>query len=425
MRSLSKTSIAIGLGVLLVAMVAIVAATSGIGQASVSGDNVAEVDGEAITQEQFDNAMRQAALRQGLQEPPAQDDPQYELIRNEALGDLFDIAWIQGEADNRGVEVSDRQIQDQLTQIKQQNFKTDAKYQEFLQQSGFTQEDVDLRVKLQLLSTAIQEGVANDLPPVDNAEIEEFYNQNKAQFEQPEQRDIRLVLTKDQATADEAKALLEADPTDANWAKVAKDFSTDPTSKDKGGVRTAITPGVLKGEMDAAVFDAELNTIEGPVQTPLGFYVFEVTKETPGGVQPLDEIKEQLKQQLDGQKQQEVFSAFIDDYRSKWTELTICADGFEFDRCDNFTAAAAAECTTEQAEQTGCPPPVLGRSPLAPGGATLGAAGGAPQRPHPPGEGAPEAAGGFPGGLPPGAVPGGAAPPTGAPPTGAPPARPT
>ncbi len=429
MRSVSKTTVAIVLGAILVGVFAFVAVTQGIGSPSVSDDAVAKIDEDIdditvddieiirdgeITEAGFDRALQQAAKRQGLQEPPAESDPQFELIRNEALGDLFDIAWISGEAKERGIEVTDLQVQQELATIKQQNFKTDAKYQQFLEQSGFTQGDVDLRVKLQILSGDIQEKVSSGLPEVSDSEIEEFYDENKVQFEQPEQRDIRLVLTKDEAAANEAKTQLEADPSDANWLKVAKESSTDPASKDKGGVRSAITPGVLEGEMDAAVFEAPLNTIQGPVQTPLGFYVFEVTKETPGGAQPLDQIKEQLKQQLEGQKQQEVFSAFVEDYRSKWTDLTTCAEGFEFDRCDNFTAESQIECTDEQASQTGCPPPVIGRNPISPGqggGGVFGASGGAPQRPHPPGEGAP-APTGIPGGIPGGAVP---APPGAAP----------
>ncbi|MGZ5341052.1 MAG: peptidyl-prolyl cis-trans isomerase [Solirubrobacterales bacterium] len=423
-----KARIAAVFGAVVIVAVVIAALTSGIGHADVPEGDVASVDGDGISQAQFDRALQQAALQQGVEDVPAPGDQQYDALRDQAMGDLLDVAWIQKEAEEQGVSVSDRQVQTQLEQTKKQNFKTDAEYQKFLETSGYTQEDVDLRIKLQLLSQMIQQKLTTDAPKVSDSEVEDFYNQNKAQFEQPETRDIRIVLTKDQAQADEAKKALEADNSDASWQKVAAEFSTDEASKDKGGVRAGVTAGVLEGDLDGQVFDAEQDTVLGPVQTPLGFYVFQVDKITPGGAQPLSAVQAQLKQQLQAQAQQESFSAFIEDYRAKWTSVTLCADGFVIDRCDNFVPGATMPCTASA--QAGCPAPVLERSPLAPGAAGAGSlgggGGGAPQRPHPPGAaqtppGAPGAAGA--GGaqsvpVTPGAAGGAGAAPTGAAPPG-------
>jgi parvulin-like peptidyl-prolyl isomerase len=142
----TKTNIAIGLAVALLAAVLIAAATGGITKDSVPSDDVAVVNGTPITNDQFAAAMKQSALQQGLQAAPNPGDPQYTTIRDAALGDLLDIAWIQGEAKDQGIEVSDREVQQQFQTTKQQNFKTEAEYQKFLQTSGFTEADVLLRV---------------------------------------------------------------------------------------------------------------------------------------------------------------------------------------------------------------------------------------------------------------------------------------
>ena len=418
MRGFSKTRVAAVLGVLLVVAIVIAALTGGITHANVPSDAVATVDGDDISKADFDRALEQTAKQQGVTQVPSPGDPQYEQLRDQAMGTLLDTAWIQGEAEDQGVTVSDRQIQTQLQQTKQQNFKTEAEYQKFLEQSGYTQADVDLRVKLQLLSQEIQKKLTANADQVSDAEVEDFYNANKKQFEQPEQRDIRVVVTKDQAQAEAAKKALEADNSPQSWDKVAAKYSTDQASKDKGGVRQAVTPGTLEGDLDSQVFDAAQGVVSGPVQTPLGFYVFQVDKITPGGAQPFDQVKAQLKQQLQSQSEQESFSAFIEDYRAKWTDVTVCADGYVIDRCENFVAGGTQPCTEQQQKQTGCPPPVTERSPVAPGtaGASAlgGAPGGAPQRPHPAGAGAAPGAPGVPG-VP--TTPGGAAP-TGAPPSG-------
>jgi hypothetical protein len=149
--------------------------------------------------------------------------------------------------------------------------------------------------------------------------------------------------------------------------------------------------------------------------------VFQVDSITPSATQPFDQALPQVKQQLEGQAQQEAFAGFLQDYRDRWSALTICADDFTIERCDNFTGSAAQPCPDPtlppeqqqtQIEQTGCPPPVLTISPAAPGSIepVVPVSGGSPQRPHPPGEdqaAQPQ--------LPGGAIPGGGAVPGGAP----------
>ena len=65
----------------------------------------------------------------------------------------------------------------------------------------------------------------------------------------PESRDVRVVVNKDKAKAEAAKALLEKDDSPASWKKVAAKYSEDPTTKTKGGLqpgadrRTSGQPG--------------------------------------------------------------------------------------------------------------------------------------------------------------------------------------
>lgn len=398
---MSKQVIAIVLGVALIAAVVIAAATGGISKADVPSGDVATVDGHGISQADYDNALKQVAAAQSVTTLPKPGDPQYTALHDAAIGQVLDQQWIEGEAKDKGITVSDRQIADQLATTKQQNFKTEAEYQAFIQKSGYTQADVNERIKLQLLSDALQKQISAKVPTVTQKEAEDFFIQNRAQFQQPESRDIRLILNKDPAQIDKAKASLESDSSDANWNKVAAQYSTDSASKDKGGVQTGVTPGVLQGDLDSAVFDAPLNQIEGPVTTPLGTYIFEVTQDSPASSQPFSAVSAQLIQQLQSQKQQDVFSAFIADYRDKWSNVTICAKGYVTDRCDNF-GGATTECPPadvvakgdkaieDYVNTTGCPAVVNSRAPITAGTAgALGVSGGSPQRPHPPGAAAP------------------------------------
>ncbi len=270
-------TLAIVFGGILVVAVAAIVLFGDVGHESPSGDEIIKVEGQGgITEDQLTAALEQAAKSQGLPGAPAEDDPQFEAVREQALNDLLDQLWIEGEAERRGVTATDTEVQQEFEQTKKQSFKTEKEYQDFLKESGFTQEDIDQRVRLQVVSTKIQEKITEDAAQVSDEQAEDFYEQNKEQFSQPASRDIRLVLNKDEAKAQQAFDQLSADNSEASWNKVAAEFSTDASSKDKGGVRQAVTEGVFTEPFNGEVFGAAEGEVLGPIETPEGFYVFQV-----------------------------------------------------------------------------------------------------------------------------------------------------
>jgi len=90
-------------------------------------------------------------------------------------------------------------------------YGTLADFQKFLKQYGQTVNDIMLRVRLDLLSQKIRDKVIKGKDQVSDAQIQDFYNKNKARFSQPETRDLQIVLTKTQGNANKAKAALIAD----------------------------------------------------------------------------------------------------------------------------------------------------------------------------------------------------------------------
>jgi parvulin-like peptidyl-prolyl isomerase len=433
---LSKRNLAIIFGAALVLTVAIVAVAVGVGHPDVPSDDVAVVDDSSIdveglaedgkiSKEGFDKLFDQTAKQQGLPAAPAPGDPQYQAVHDQAMGTALDIAWITGEAAKDGVTVTDTEVQQQFQQTKQQNFKTDAEYQKFLQQSGFTEADVLARVRLQLISQKIEQKLTGDISDPSESDAKAFYDANSSQFSQPEQRNIRIILNQDPAQVNQALAALKQDNSPASWKKVAAQYSTDSTSKDKGGVRTGVVAGTFEQPLDDQVFNAAQGQLVGPITTPTGTYVFQVDAITPETTQPFDTLKDQIVQQLKSQKQQEAFSAFLTQYRDYWSSKTFCAPDYTIVRCDNFTGkpnpcpdpSLTEAQQQQQIQQQGCPPPVQTISPAAPGSIKLftPAAGGQPQKPHPPGEAVTPSVpgGGIPGGGT--VVPGGGAPSGGAP----------
>jgi parvulin-like peptidyl-prolyl isomerase len=419
-RKLGRQRLALGVfGALFVIVAAGYAIVNGVGHPSVPPGDVAIVthvpqDIGAISEAAFKRALVQQAVQAKLKEPPKPGDEKYEELKTAALGELLDTIWIQGEAEELGISVTPKQIAAELAQIKKTNFKTPAEYQKFLTTSHFTKKDVLARVKLQLLSTRIQEQIAKEAPPPSSSEIADYYNSAKdAQYTTAESRDVRVVVNKDKAKVEAAKAALEKSDSPASWKKVAAKYSEDPTTKTKGGLQPALTEELLASQetLKSAVFGTPTGVVTGPVDVEGKFFVLEVEKLNPAKVKTLGEVSTEIKTQLTQQLSQEVFSEFVAEYQSKWSSRTFCAKGYEIERCANYPSAKRVEKEREQYKSCyeanpkepakECPAPVAQTKPALPGSVTVLKPQGEqlPQRPRP--EGVNEAtAGALPEGVP-------------------------
>ena len=442
----SKRNLAILFGATLVLTVAIVAVAVGVGHPSVPSDDVAVVDDADlnvpglvddghISKTNFNRFLLQTAKQSGSQTVPQPSDPQYQQIKDQAMQTALQVAWIVGEGNREGVSFTDTEVQQSLQQIKSQ-FKTQAEYVKARDQAGLTDADVLERAKLQLIQNKIQDNVQNSAGDVSTDDAKKYYEANKDQFTQPAKRTIRVVQNSDAHKINLAYQALRTDDSAANWKKVAAQYSTDPTSKDKGGLRTDVVPGSFQQPLDDDIFKAPLNELQGPVHTSTGNFVFEVSSATPEQVQGFDDtapsssggaagkISDQIKQQIKSQQQQEALTAFGQDFRDYWTNLTQCADDYVVEGCDNFNGGAPScdpdKLAPSQPGQSsqGCPAPVFsfcqeaqaaqgspsssgqlqcsgtGPTPAAPGSITPFAqtGGTTPQGPHPAGTATAQAA---------------------------------
>ena len=167
---------------------------------------------------------------------------------------------------------------------------------------------------------------------VTDAQITAYYNKNKQRFAQPERRDLRIVLTKGEAKAKQAKAAIDGGQ---SFKAVAKKFSIDQASKAQGGKLPAVAKGQQEKALDTAIFKAKKGQLTGPVKTQFGYYVFEVTKITPASQQSLAQAKATIKQTLASQNQQKALDKFVKSFRKRWKEKTDCREGYRTQDCKN------------------------------------------------------------------------------------------
>ncbi len=273
----------------------------------------------------------------------AQCKQEYDQFKTEVLGFLIRSTWLDQEATKQGVKVSDAELNKQIDAIKKQQFTQKGSYEKFLQNAGLTNEDVLFQQRIRELQDKITAKVTKGKDKVTDAQIAAYYNKNQSRFSSPERRDLRIVLTKEKAKAEQAKKALESGE---SWKSVAKKYSVDQASKNQGGKLSGVAKGQQEKALDNAVFAASQGKLVGPVKTQFGWYVFDVSDITKAKQQSLEDSKASIKQILSSQGQQNALKTFGNDYRKRYKAETDCRKGYQVDDCKNAPKKAATQTTT-------------------------------------------------------------------------------
>jgi foldase protein PrsA len=351
------------------------------GSSGVPSDSVATVAGNSITTQAFNHWMYVAAKSQAAQSPGQPvivptDPPEFtQCIANvkkavpslakqsdktlrsdcqqlfsslsgQVMDFLIKAYWYQADAARQHLSVTNAQVQKAYDQAKQQAYPTASAFNTFLTQTGFTVPDLMFRFRV---SSLFQKLAAKHTTKITPATISAYYASHKSQFGKPQTRDIRIVLTKTRAQAEAAKKALGGGQ---SWTAVAKKYSTDPTTKDKGGLLKGVTKGQEDKALDSASFAAKTNKVLGPVKGQFGYYVFEVTKITKATQQSLAQATPLIGQTLTTQQQSSAQSAVDKVAKSNWQSKTQCAKAYAMADCVGYKAPKTSTTTTPGAATT-------------------------------------------------------------------------
>lgn len=314
--------------ILLAAVLAVGAAGCGGGGGTVPKDAVAVVDGEAVPTADFDTLLAQAKKSYQSQKRafPKAGTEEYQTLKNQAVAFLVQRVEFEQNAKDLELEVTDKQVDERLAQIKKQYFAGDEKkYAKQLADQGLTDKQVRADLRAQLVSEGLFKEVTNDVKVTDK-DVSGYYAENKATYSQPESRDVRHILVKTKALADEIYGQLAGG---GDFTALAKKYSEDPGSKDQGGKLT-VARGQTVAPFDQTAFLLKVGAISRPVKTEYGYHIIEPLSEIkPAKQTPLKDVKDSIKQQLLQTKRNEAMTAWVDDVKREYEDKVRYAVGFQ------------------------------------------------------------------------------------------------
>lgn len=339
---------------------------------SIPGNSVATVAGNPISLQAFNHWMYVAAKEQaaeyaeeGVTEPPiVSSNPTnftscekeiragiptlrtattsalktdckelYTSDEGEVMNFLIQSYWLQASAHKAGI--SDTNILSTLNKELKKEFPTKAKLNAYLasnlKSSGETFADMKFTFRVQELLGKL---VKRDEKKITSASIAAYYKAHKSSYGTAATRNLHLIRTKTEASAQAAYTELKGG---ASWDTVAKKYAADASSKADGGALTNITNGEEEAAVNKAIFSASLNTLVGPVKGIFGYYVLEVTKITPATQESLAKATPAIKSTLTSTQESDAENSVLKASEKAWKKSTTCrTPNYQGSYCSNY-----------------------------------------------------------------------------------------
>ena len=309
--------------------------------ADVPPDAIALVGDEEIPRADFDELINRAktSYKQQKRPFPKAGTPEYDQLKDRAVSYLVQRYEFRKEAEELGIEVTDKELDARLEKIKKETFGGNEKtYRAELKRLGLTEEDAREQIRDVIIQEKLFEKITKDVK-VANEDVEAYYEKNKAQFSQPASRDVRHILVKSKAKADVLYA--ELTQTNADFATLAKRHSEDEGTAGQGGKYPAVK-GQSVPEFDKVAFALDKGEISKPVKTQFGWHIIQATGEIKEEkATPLADVEDSIRQQLLQQEKSEAMRKWVEEMEKKYEDEIVYAVGFAPPKPDTGTGESA------------------------------------------------------------------------------------
>ena len=269
---------------------------------------IAKGKGLEIKRSQLDEALISIKASQGGNIPPEQMG----MLETQVLDQIVTLQLLLGKATD-----ADRQAGKELAAKRLANVKeragSDDNLARQLKSVGLSVER--LQQKLTEEATAESALLRELKVNVTDDDVKKFYDGNPTQFEQAEM--VRashvLISTKDSKTGEDlsedakkeklklAQGIVEKARKGEDFAKLAKEYSDDPGSKDKGGEYT-FPRGQMVPEFESAAFSLKTNQVSDLVTTQFGYHIIKLSEKIPAKKIELSKVSEQVRDHLKRQE---------------------------------------------------------------------------------------------------------------------------
>ncbi|MBT7296942.1 peptidylprolyl isomerase, partial [Candidatus Woesearchaeota archaeon] len=235
------------------------------------------------------NIILESELDEQIQQIKAFNNTELELSNFDILNKIIETELIIQKAKKEGYEINEISIKamaEQQIQSIASQFSSEYEFKTELKKAGFTVSKLKEHYTKQIKQQQLQERIINaeikNKIVTTEAEILEYYNENKENYLRPEMVKLGLIMRSINASTETQKTILEEMTrirneviNGADFQKLAKENSDCP-SAEKGGNLGFFGKGRMVKPFEAAAFKLNIGEISEIVKTDFGYHIIKL-----------------------------------------------------------------------------------------------------------------------------------------------------
>ena len=269
---------------------------------------VAETDQFVVTSGEVIYSLYSMFGKRAFQLASIPNDRLLEIIRANAEN-VAEKKLLLREAEKKGIDVDSTEV-DSILQIQYARAGGKDAFLNLLSSHGFKMDELTRDIKENLKINKLITSIIDTIKVTDS-ELMAEYNEDKTAT-------VRHILLSTQGKSDSEKVeiykkmqkIRERAISGEDFAKLAKEYSEDPGSKDRGGLYENFSRGQMVKEFEDKAFNTPIGEISPIFETKFGYHILKVIsrhKET----KPFDAVKSEIEKEIRSKKENEILTAFL------------------------------------------------------------------------------------------------------------------
>ena len=277
---------------------------------------VLKVNGELIEEGFIEQEMEKLRPAYKLSFAYQSKDEQEKQLKEWSKENVIERTLLHQSAAQSEYEVADEQIKDRIEQLKEQGMLDQLKEDNCISDHS----QLSAYIERQIKAGFIIDSIIADIEEPSDEQIEQFYNDNKEKFKQPER--IRVahivkhcrVYSEEAAAVEELKEIKKQLDEGGSFELLAGENSDCP---DNGGDLGYIVRGQMVEEFEDVVFNLGPGEVSDIFRTRFGWHIAKVYERKEAEYAQIDQVRNNIIAELIKQHKDEAIEKYIDDLREK------------------------------------------------------------------------------------------------------------
>ncbi|HOZ48878.1 MAG TPA: peptidylprolyl isomerase [Candidatus Hydrogenedentes bacterium] len=280
------------------------------------------VNGERVDDARIEEAKQQLASQTAARPGPPEWEARGMDLEAFAKEMVIARALIQQEAKARPALAREQDVAKEVKRLRAE-LGSDEAFRDFLQRRGLTEPEFRTEVRNSMAIDRLLDQACKDVADPTDEEVRAYYDANPDRFAQPELVHAAHIVKHVQgnildfdAAHGELHEVRERLGRGEDFAALARQHSDCP---DNGGDLGFFPRGTMVPEFDEVVFALETGATSAVFQTSFGLHIAKVFERVPTRPQPLDDVRDEVRQTLRDERENAAIDAFTETLKARAT----------------------------------------------------------------------------------------------------------